>query len=387
MKVPLTWLNLVHHRGRTAVAAGGVAVVVVLIFVQLGLYGAAESAATAVYNELNFDVLLVSAKYVDFYHPGEVPRGAAYLPLGVPGVRQVMPLYVGSAPWRNPDTGRMRPMTVLGFDPNEPVFRRGRRSVGAAVARYREELLKPDRVLVDRLSRREFGDLAGGMRRGGIETDLGARRVTVAGLFALGTGFSADGLALCSDTNMSLILDGMPSDSVALGLVLLEQGASARAVAAELRKVLPPGVEALTRRDVLERERRRWVGDTALGAILTLGVGVAFAAGAVFVYLVIAADVRGRLRESAVLQALGYPTRYLAGVVVRQALLLAAAGYVPGLVVSVGLNAVARGLAGIALGMNWQRGLAVLALTAVMCGLAGLLAVRQLRTANPADLL
>jgi putative ABC transport system permease protein len=386
MKTPLAWLNLVHHKRRTAVAAAGVAVAVVLIFMQLGGYGAAEAAATIVYDELNFDVLLVSAQYVDFYHPGTVPRGVTYLPLGVPGVRKVMPLYVGSALWRNPDTGRQRRMMLLGFDLNEPVFRRGRRNAGAAIARYRAELQKPDCVLVDRLSRRAFGDLAGDMRRGGIETDLGARRVTVAGLFALGTGFGIDGQALCSDTNLSLIRGGPPPDSASMGLVLLEPGASAETVAAELRTVLPPDVRALTRRDVLERERRHWVGNTALGVILALGVGVTFAAGVVFVYQVIAADVRGRLPEYAMLQALGYPTQYLSGVVVRQALLMAVAGYVPGLLVSLGLYALARGTVGIPISMHWQSALVVLALTAAMCGLSGLFAVRKLRSADPADL-
>jgi putative ABC transport system permease protein len=378
MKTPLAWLNLVHHKGRTAVAAGGIAVAVILIFVQLGFHAAAEATATAPFDALNFDLLLVSVRYVDFPHPGEVPRAAASRSLGVPGIRRVMPLHVGSALWRNPDTGMRRRMLLLGFDPNDPVFRD---RVGAFVARHREELEKPDTVVVNYLSRRGFGDL----RRGGIETDLGARQVTVAGLFSLGLGFGTDGQALCSDTNLSLILGGAPMDSLSMGLVLLEPGTSAETAAAELRKVLPPDVLALTRRDAMRRERRHWVDNAPLGALLTLGVVIAVGAGAVYVYLMIAADVRGRLHEYAVLQALGYSAQHLSGVVVRQAILLAVVGYVPGFVVSLGLYTLARMAAGISVDMTWPRGVGVLALTAAMCGASGLLAARKLCTTEPAE--
>jgi putative ABC transport system permease protein len=391
MRTPLAWLNLLHQKGRSLVAATGVAFAVVLIFMQLGFYGAAESTATIVYDELNFDVLLASARYIDFYRPGAVPRSAALLPLGVPGVRKVMPLYVGFALWRNPDAEgpgarQRRRMMVLGFDLTEPVFRRGRRDIPVAVARHREELQKPDHILVDRLSRREFGDLEEDMRRGGIETELGARRVTVAGLFTLGTGFGIDGEALCSDTNLFAILGGAPPDQVTLGLVLLERGASAEQVATELRKVLPPDVQALTRQDIAGRERHHWISNTSVGIIFTLGVFVAFGVGVVFVYQVISTDVRSRLNEYATLKALGYTMRYLSGVILRQALLLAVAGYLPGLAVSLALYALARGATGIPIGMNLQRGLVVLVLATAMCGLSGLLALQKVRTADPADL-
>src|SRR5204863_2887166 len=127
------------------------------------------------------------------------------------------------------------------------------------------------------------------------------------------------------------ILRAYPPGRVNLGLVRLAPGANANDVAARLKQVLPPDVTALTTAQLAARERRHWVEETSLGLIFRLGVGVALFVGIVFVYQVIASDIANRLHEYATLKAMGYGPAYLAGVVLRQAGLIAALGYVPGL--------------------------------------------------------
>jgi putative ABC transport system permease protein len=360
MKTPLAWLNLVHRKGRSLAALAGVACVVVFGFLGPGLGGA--EAPAGVYDALNFDLLLVSSQYVDFYHPGTLPRRIVSLAAGVPGVCAVMPVYVASALGLDPQRERPqagRPMTVIGFDPDEPVFRPGSQVAGT-VARFREALCKPDRVLVNRPI-------------GGAEIELGARRVIVAGTVVFETDRK---VALCRDTTLSLILCEVSPDRMAMGLVLLERGASAGRVAAALRSVLPPDVRVLTRREVTARARPRRAGvPGTLGMLVAIGVGLAF------VYQAMASSVRSQLPEFATLLALGYTTRSLAGVVLRQVLLLAATGYVAGLAALAVLGA-----AGVPLEFTWQCGLAALAPAAV-CGLPGLLAVWKLVSADPTELL
>ena len=60
MKTPLAWLNLTHQKKRTFVAVAGVGFAALLVFMQLGFYGAAESTATIIYDQLDFDILLLS---------------------------------------------------------------------------------------------------------------------------------------------------------------------------------------------------------------------------------------------------------------------------------------------------------------------------------------
>jgi putative ABC transport system permease protein len=92
------------------------------------------------------------------------------------------------------------------------------------------------------------------------------------------------------------------------------------------------------------------------------------------------------LPEYATAKALGYRPPYLTGVVLWQALLLALLGYAPGFVASLGLYSAARVWGGIPVGMTAEIGAGVLVLTCGMCLASGLLAVRKVHTADPADL-
>ena len=93
-----------------------------------------------------------------------------------------------------------------------------------------------------------------------------------------------------------------------------------------------------------------------------------------------------RLPEFATLKAMGYSDRYLAGVVLKQALLLAVVGFIPGVLLS-GLMYLILGLVtGLPLLMTPPRAGTVLLLTILMCSASGVLTVRKLRSADPADL-
>ena len=62
MKTPLALLNLLHDKTRTLVAIAGVAFAVVLVLMQLGFLNSVRLTATEVYDQLNFDVVLVSPR-------------------------------------------------------------------------------------------------------------------------------------------------------------------------------------------------------------------------------------------------------------------------------------------------------------------------------------
>src|SRR5438067_12553940 len=103
MKTPVAWLNLVHQTKRTLVVVAGVACAVLLVFMQLGFYGAAESTATIVYDELNFDVMLTSPHYIDINRAGNFPAARLNQALAVPGVAGAAPVDVAFGAWRNAD--------------------------------------------------------------------------------------------------------------------------------------------------------------------------------------------------------------------------------------------------------------------------------------------
>jgi len=383
MRTPLAWHNLLHERTRTVVAVAGVAFAVLLIFVQLGFFLAVRSTATMIYDALDFDLALVSSEYLDILRPGSFPRERLTAARGWAGVRQVRPLSVGIHGWRNPeDADRVRRnLLVLGVDPGDPPFHHPE-----LMPEHVAVLGRPNAVLMDRKSRPEFGVA---VVPGETETDLALTKVRVMGQYSLGSGFGADGMVITSRRTFASVFGPAAGRSVSLGLIRLADGASPAEVndlAVRVRPSLPPDVRLFTRSELESLERTTWVWRRSLGKIFVMGLALAFVVGVVFVYQVIASDIGNRLAEFATLKAMGYSDGYLAGVVLRQAVLLAVFGFAPGLFVAGMLYALMRQAASLPVELTWPLIGGVLATAIVMCCLSALMAVRKVRAADPADL-
>lgn len=108
--------------------------------------------------------------------------------------------------------------------------------------------------------------------------------------------------------------------------------------------------------------------------------------GIVIVYQVLSTDVADHLREYATFKAVGYPHRFFIGIILVEALILAALGFLPGIVIATGLYAALNAATGLPLVMTWQVALSVLMGTMAACALSGTVATRRLAAAGPADL-
>jgi putative ABC transport system permease protein len=373
-RTPLAPLNLAHNKVRTIVATGGVAFAVTLVFMQLGFFSAVLRVAVMVYDNLDFDFVLIAPHYVSVTQPGSLPQERLYQAMGVDGVRSAAPLYVDRIMWMNPDTRRQRSVILLGADPADRVFKH------PEIDRQSRALLEPDTVLVDRLSRPDVGPLAVG-----TVTELGGRETEVVGQFTLGPGFEA-GLAVTGSRTFSQLYHGRPLQQVSVGLIRLDDGADPAAVADELRHWLPPDVEVLTRPQIEAREQWYWVVSTSTGIIFGSGVVVAYAFGIVIIYQVLSTEISTRIGEYATLKAMGYSERYISGVVLQQAAILSVMGYVPALLMAFVIYALTETMTKLPVSMTAPRAVAVFLLTLVMCALAGFLSARIVRTADPAEL-
>src|SRR5436190_20539424 len=177
MKTFLAWRNLVHNRMRTLVAVAGVTFAVVLIFMQLGFFGAVETSATVVYSALDFDLCIRSKDYLHFADSRSFPSSRLKQAQGVAGVKSASPFYVGIRLWRNPQPkkGEEYGVMVMGCRREDPVFLREDIQTGV-----RERLVQDNMVLIDRLTRKEFGPKNGhrfGDEDIGVETEVMHRKV------------------------------------------------------------------------------------------------------------------------------------------------------------------------------------------------------------------
>lgn len=82
---------------------------------------------------------------------------------------------------------------------------------------------------------------------------------------------------------------------------------------------------------------------------------------------------------------MGYSDRYLLTVLMQEALLLAALGFIPGFLLSLGLYQITYMATLLPIAMKLERAAFVLLLTIIMCGVSGAIAMRKLQSADPAD--
>jgi putative ABC transport system permease protein len=375
VRTPLAWHNLVHDRLRTVVALTGVAFAVVLVFLQLGSYGAVLRTATLIYSRLDYDVLVRSREYFDFFRPGQFSLDRLIQSEQTSGVVKVSPFYIAYVPWQNPVNLQRRGILLMAYDPQDSVF------TLPEIRNRDQDLTQIRTILMDRMSRPEFGP-----QEVGMQARVGRELLRVIGFFTMGTGFGADGAIVTSAKTYNLIFPQRSLADVNLGLIKVAPNVNPETVAAALRQNLPPEVEVVTRKQAERAEQRHWTSKTSVGVILATGLGVGVLVGIAIVYQVLSSNIAARLSEYATLKALGYTSASLAWMVVQQALILAAMGFLPGLIISYWLYDLIRNWAHIPIDMTWPRLFLVLAGSIAMCSIAAVLSLRKVYSADPAEL-
>jgi putative ABC transport system permease protein len=83
---------------------------------------------------------------------------------------------------------------------------------------------------------------------------------------------------------------------------------------------------------------------------------------------------------------MGYSNTYLLGIVFEEALILALTGFMPGLVMSIGLYRIVYLGTNLPIAMTILTATKVLTATLIMCMLSGAIATSKVQAADPADM-
>ncbi len=77
-QTPIGWLQLRGNKGRLLVALGGIAFADLLMFMQLGVLGAALDSSALFNKMLNTDIVLISPEARDIQNSATIPRARLY---------------------------------------------------------------------------------------------------------------------------------------------------------------------------------------------------------------------------------------------------------------------------------------------------------------------
>ena len=379
--LPLGWLQLKHQPLRLLAATLGITFAVILICVQMEFREALFQSAVRYHSAMDHDLVMLSPKTSFLVSAKQIPRARLYQVLGYPGVESVTPVYMRLGSWRNPvDRSRARNIFVLGFDPSDRGFAR-------ILSKQQHEAIKlSDQVIFDQRGRPEYGPVAEMVTaQGPIAAEINDRSVTVAGLYTLGTSFGLDGGVITSDLNFMRAFPKRSKSAIDLGLIHLAPGTDAKQVQKNIVDNIPGDVYVYTSAEFREMEIKYWNKTTPIGYIFTFGAIMGLVVGFIIVYQILFADVQDHLREYATLKAMGYTHGYLRNVVLQQSFILALLGFFPGLGISYLVFDKAAAVTGLPLALDSDAAIFILGLTIVMCAGSGILALRKLRSVDPAE--
>jgi putative ABC transport system permease protein len=363
------------------VALAGIAFADILMFMQLGFRDALYYSNVRFHTSLQGDIVLINRQSNAVLAMKSFSGRRLYKALELPAVQSVHPIYLDYTSWKNPVTGRPRNILVFAMNPEVNLLNL------PGVQENLDKLKLPDVVLFDRSSRLEYGPIAASFGQGQTVTaEVRRRRIKVGGLFTLGASFGADGNLITSDVNFLRIFANRQRGLIDIGLIRLKPGVNSKVVAQNLRNYLPQDVNVLTKQEFIDFERDYWASGTAIGFIFTLGTVMGFIVGTVIVYQILYTEVTDHLAEYATLKAIGYTQKYLLIVILQEALLLAVLGYLPGIAFALFMYQRAREATLLPVFMSFDRAIMVLILTIIMCFISGVIAVRKLRSADPADI-
>ncbi len=379
--VPIAWANLTHNRKTLTNSLAGITFAVLLMFMQIGFLNALLDSTIQLLEIMDADIFLVSKmtrSVIDNQEP--FPKIRISQAQGFPGIEKADFLHIDNKVWKNPTSGYEKMMRIVAFDPKSSVF------LIPEINSHLEGLRKNDTVMVDLLSKNLFGSILEG-----VDTEIEGKAIHVTGNFTLGTDFAARGTAIMSDTNYLNIFrdkDKVKSEraKIEIGLLKIEPGQDISQIANFLKQEFSHDLHVFTKKEIIQKEKNYWLEGTPVGFVFGLGTVMGFIVGTIICYQILFTDIMKRIEQFATIKAIGYSNSYLTGTVIRQSLILASLGFIPGLAFSYAIYHFVSDWLHLPMVMSPIQVSLVFVLTLIMSSVSGWIASRKVLTADPAEL-
>lgn len=362
---------LAFNRLRLLAAFSGIAVAVLVMFMELGLLQTILGSQAGLAARVRGDLVMMHAARDNLHDwtrfaPVRLSQAAAD-----PDIERVIPLYQGGMLLRNPPDRAVHRVIAFAFPADLPPL-----EIGEPEA-MRAALVRSNAVLFDRLSRPIYGPMEAGR-----EIELDGRIYNVAGEVTIGPDIVMDGAVVMSE---GAWLGRDPGAWPIMGVVRLRPGADGGAVRQRLESALPD-LAVMTPRQLWWREVWYTFRVAPIGIIFAIGVATGAFIGSLICYQILFNEIFDLKKELSTLRAMGFADGFFRRLVLEQAYLLAAGGFIAGLAVAFLVYRFLSQATGLEMSLGVPTILAIALPTAAMAHLGGRLALRKLFAYEPADL-
>ncbi len=380
-RLPIGWLQLTHNKTRFAAAVAGVTFATLLVFMQLGILGALNFSTVAPYSFFDADLMISSEDTRTLSDGSNVARTRLYQALGVAGVASGTPLYIGNLEFQQPN-GDTATLQTFGLNTADSTF------VIPKVAAQFDLLMTENATLIDTATRGVPSEIFDDLKTGKpFPFEVKGQTLTAVGTLEMGGGFFSDGTLFVSDQTFLRFFPNRSSGAPNHILIKTDPGVAVEDVVERLQAILPQDAILIrTLEDAADGDLSYQATQRPTGIVFGFGVLIGIIVGIVIVYQVLSTDVADHLREYATFKAMGYSHRFFLGIVFEEAIVLAVFGFIPGLLIALGLYFGMSTVTGLPLVMDAQRVVMVFFGTLIACSVSGAIATRRLAAADPADL-
>src|SRR5262249_3301685 len=316
----LAWRNLVHDKVRFTVTLTGIVFAVVLIVVQMGLFIGFTTTTSSLIDRSGADLWIMAARVPYIEQGVAFSERKLYTVLSTPGVGTATKYITRFSQWQRPD-GRQESVQIVGFDPGAPLG-----GPWNIVEGNPADLKTADNIFIDELYKQKLG-----VTHLGQIIEIRGHRARVVGFTRGIRSFTTSPYVFTSFKNAQ-DYGTVPEDQTIFILVKAAPGMSVESLRRQLADALG-GVDIRTTAWFSRMDRVYWMFTTGAGVAVLLAALLGLVVGVVIVAQTIYATTVDHLREYGTLKAMGATNAYLYRVIIEQALISAAVGYVVAMIV------------------------------------------------------
>lgn len=400
--------NLFEDIPRFLVAQAGIMFAVSLVTIQTGLLNGFTRSTTTLIENSAVDVWVAAPEMVYLELTLPLPASLVAQARAVEGVALAEALLIRGATWRSPN-GKIAPVRLIGFNPTSQMFTPGYPKAGNWADLKQPYTFFLDESNVDSLDLQQLGDRANVGSLPATLVGLTARTQSIASSAFLFTSLeTANAYAtagLTSNTSCRLVNNRLEctnvyqrnnepqvaqppavlsaSDTITYVLIKAEPGQDLEGLKQRLDAALA-GTRSFTNEEMATMTRDYWQRRTGVGFVLGLGAAVGIIVGMVIVGQILYASVSDHLKEFGTLKAMGASDWLLYRIIVEQSLWMAVLGYVPSILMCLGLGAWTLTTQGIMILITPTMAAGVFGITIAMCVGSAIFAIQKVTHVDPA---